>query len=87
MVVTMDVCIKNINDGDWKSFKSESIKHDLKVGEFFNILVHEHEEKCTESNWDTVLFGEKSLKGMIPRGEGKKLREMFHKGFYLREMR
>ncbi len=77
----MDVCIKNIDDDDWTAFKSESVKHGVKMGEFFSWLVEEHEEKCTESNWDKVLFGEKTCQGMVSSEEGRKVRDLFRKKF------
>lgn len=80
----MDVCIKNIADDDWITFKTESAKHGVRMGDFFSRLVEEHEEKCTESNWDKVLFGEKICKGMVTSEEGKKVRELFRKGFSMR---
>ncbi len=83
----MDVCIKNIDDEDWATFKSESAKHGIKMGDFFGTLVEEHEGKCTESNWDKVLFGEKICKGMITREEGKKIRESFQRDFFMRGQR
>ena len=41
----MDVCIKNIEETDWKNFRMEAIKHDLKTGEMFSKLVREHMNK------------------------------------------
>ncbi|MEK6950868.1 MAG: hypothetical protein AABX13_04060 [Nanoarchaeota archaeon] len=61
----MDVCIKNINDEGWRTFKSESIRHGLKTGEFFNRLVEEHEVHCSNANWKKALYGEKTCKGIL----------------------
>lgn len=76
----MDVCIKNINEEDWRTFKSESIRHGLKIGDFFNKLVEEHEAKC-KTNWNDVLFGEKACKGILTREEMKKIGSEFRKDF------
>lgn len=61
MVVIMDVCIKNINDEDWRTFKAESAKHGMKIGEFFSELVEEHTERCSELSWNELLYGKKTL--------------------------
>lgn len=79
----MDVCIKNINEEEWRTFKSESIKHGLKIGDFFNKLVAEHEASC-KTNWDEVLSGEKTCKGILTREDMKKIRAEFRKGFTMR---
>ena len=80
----MDVCIKNIDEEDWRLFKTESAKHGLKLGELFNDLVKEHTSKCTGDNWDKILYGKKPLKGLLTRKEGDKIRAEFRKGFVLR---
>lgn len=80
----MDVCIKNIPLEEWRLFKSESVKHGLKIGDFFTKLVKEHELKCNESNWDAVLHGEKTCKGMLTRADFVKIRADFRKNFSMR---
>ncbi len=80
----MDVSIKEINEHEWRAFKAEAIKHGLKVGELFNTLVLEHEEKCQEGNWNRVLFGEKICKGMLSQKDAKQIRSDFKKSFSLR---
>lgn len=80
----MDVSIKDINEHEWRTFKGEAIKHGLKVGEFFNVLVQQHEEKCSETNWDKILFGEKACKGILSQKDAKQLRSDFRKSFSLR---
>ncbi len=80
----MDVCIKNIDDDDWTTFKTESTKHGVRMGDFFNQLVEEHEKRCLGSNWDKVLFGEKICRGIVTSAEGKKIRELFRKRFSMR---
>lgn len=82
----MDVSIKEINEHDWRTFKGEAIKHGLKVGEFFNTLIQEHEEKCQEGNWDRILFGEKICKGILSQKDAKVIRSDFRKSFSLRGM-
>jgi hypothetical protein len=80
----MDVCIKNIEEEDWRIFKSESIRHGLKVGDFFGKIIEEHESACSGSNWDNVLKGEKTCKGLLTRNDFKKLRSEFRKNFGMR---
>jgi len=83
----MDVCIKNVNDDDWRMFKVESAKHGMKMGDFFNKIVIEHKENCSKSNWNKVLYGKNKLKGLLVREDLKKTREEFRKNFKLREIK
>jgi hypothetical protein len=80
----MDVCIKNIEDESWRNFKSESIKHGLKLGDFFSKLVFEHQKRCNESNWDKTLHGKKVLKGILSREDMAKIRTEFRENFKMR---
>ncbi|MBI2146454.1 hypothetical protein HYU22_03875 [Candidatus Woesearchaeota archaeon] len=80
----MDVCIKNIPEEDWRIFKAESIKHGLKMGEFFNKVVLEHEASCHAGNWERILRGEKTCKGILSKEEGRNIRSEFRKDFSLR---
>jgi SET domain-containing protein len=82
----MDVSIKDINEHEWRTFKAESIKHGLKVGEFFNKIVQEHDEKCNEGNWDKVLFGEKTIKGILTQKDVKEIRAASRKSFSMRNI-
>lgn len=81
----MDVCIKNIGEDYWRSFKSESVKHGLKMGDFFNKLIVEHQKKCENSNWDKVLYGKKVLKGVLTREDFISIKKEFREGFRMRE--
>ncbi|NQV91634.1 hypothetical protein HQ489_04115 [Candidatus Woesearchaeota archaeon] len=81
----MDVCIKNINEENWRYFKSESSKHNVTMGELFNKIVGEHKESCNNSNIKEILFGEKTLKGFVTRDEFKKNREFFRKNFRMKQ--
>ena len=76
----MDVCIKNINDESWRMFKSESVKHDMRVGEFFSILVEEHKERCNKSTLKDLLFSKKTLTEKDAKNIKESMRE-FRKGF------
>lgn len=42
----MDVCIKNVDPGDWRAFKAEAAKHGMTAAEFFSKILKEHEAKC-----------------------------------------
>ncbi len=81
----MDVCIKNINEEEWCVFKSESIRHGVKMGDFFAKVIKEHHSACQGSNWEKVLYGEKKLKGILTQVDSKVLREEFRKGFKMRK--
>ena len=81
----MDVCIKNIGDESWRSFKSESVKHGLKLGVFFSKLVFEHQEKCNGSNWDKAPHGKKVLKGLLSKKDIVKIQTEFRENFKMRE--
>ena len=81
----MDVCIKNIDEENWRFFKSESAKHGVKTGEFFNKLVHEHQLKCKESNWEKVLYGKKPLKGLVTQEDLREIRKDFRNNFTTRK--
>ena len=81
----MDACIKGIGEEHWRIFKSESAKHGLKMGEFFNSIVNEHRERCSSSNREEILFGEKPLKGILTREEGRKIRKEFEKNMVMRK--
>jgi len=80
----MDACIKNIEDENWAIFKTESVKHGLRMGDLFGRLIEEHEEKCSESNWNKVLFGEKICKGLVTPEDAKRIRKLFCEGFSMR---
>mgnify|MGYP001351857881 CR=1 FL=1 len=79
----MDVCIKNVNDKDWRLFKAEAIKNDLKIGEMFNKLVEGTIDKKGKSNWDEVLYGKNKL-NILTQKDLKKIRTEFRKNFKLR---
>lgn len=80
----MDVCIKNIPKEEWLIFKSESASHGMKSGEFFSKIVKEHKERCKESNWDKILYGEKKLKGILSQKDYEEIRKEFRENFKLR---
>jgi len=79
----MDACIKNINDESWRSFKSESARNGMKMGELFDALVKEYikNKKAKIGNAREILFGKKTLKGVLTRGEFKNIRKEFRKDF------
>ncbi len=81
----MDICIKSIDEEEWRIFRVESIKHGLKAGDFFAKIIQEHEASCKESNWNKVLFGEKTCKGLMTQEEGKRIRNTFRKEFTMRK--
>ena len=80
----MDVCIKNIDEENWRLFKEESAKHAIKLGDLFNSLLREHANRCKGTNWDKVLYGKKTLKGLLTREEGNRISSEFRRGFSLR---
>ncbi len=76
----MDVCIKNINGESWRTFKAESAKHSMKMGEFFSELVEEHKERCNKSTLKDLLFSKKTLTEEDAKNIRESMRE-FRKGF------
>ena len=53
----MDVCIKNVDENAWRTFKSEAVKKNVKVGTMFNLLI---KNKSSEnSNLGNILYGKK----------------------------
>ncbi len=50
--------IKDISDETWVEFKDLAAKHNVKLAEFFRVLVEEHEKK---DFWAEVLEGRKIL--------------------------
>lgn len=76
----MDVCIKNIDEEDWRHFKAEAAKHGMKAGDFLSKILKDHEESC-KSNWEEILYGEKPLKGVLNIEDAKKIRSEFRRGF------
>lgn len=54
----MDVCIKNVNDEAWRTFKAESARKGFKLGEFFTEMVSKNLKK---SGWDVLLDVKKPL--------------------------
>lgn len=80
----MNVCIKNINKDDWRDFRSESIKHGLRLGDFFKEIVEEHLDKCKESNWEKILYGEKKCKGILSQSDLHEIKSEFREKFRLR---
>ena len=77
----MDVCIKNINEEDWRMFKAESAKNGVRMGELFSKIVRRFEEVESTGNIGETLLGKKTLKGLLSREEFKKNREEFRKDF------
>ncbi len=79
----MDVCIKNINDESWRFFKAESARNGIKMGQLFDSLVKEHirNKKTKIGNAREILFGKKTLKGVLTRKEFKDTRKEFRKDF------
>ena len=57
----MDISIKNIDETDWRFFKMESAKYNIKTSEMFSKLVKEHKKNCENTNWKDFLYSKKSL--------------------------
>lgn len=54
----METCIRNIKEEDWKYFKSEAVKKNLKLGDFFSTLINEH-KKAAKNPWNDILKGKR----------------------------
>ena len=73
----MNVCIKNVGENDWRELRIEAIKHKTPIGRFIGRLVREHKmlHKKKIGNAKSILFGEKTLKGILNYEDLKKVRE------------
>lgn len=80
---TMQVTIKNVEENKFRELKVESVRHGLTTGEFLGKLVDEHKERCA-ANADAVLYGEKTLKGILSRDDVASIRAYFRKNFTMR---
>jgi len=81
----MDACIKGVDESAWRTFKVESTKNGLRMGEMFNKIVDEHAAKSRKGNARRILFRKKVLKGLVTREDFKKIRADFRKNFKMRE--
>ena len=77
----MDVCIKNIDEEEWRTFKAESAKHGIKMGDLFNKMVEEHTTSCERHTIDRILHGPKPLKGILTQDDFRLIRSQFRKNF------
>ena len=81
-MIKMDVCIKNINETDWRTFKVESARSGLKTGELFNEMIREYAMKNKiKGNAREILFGKKTLKGVMTKKDLEKIRTEFRTDF------
>ena len=78
----METCIRNIKEEDWKYFKAEAVKKDLKLGDFFSELLHEH-KKAAKNPWNKILHGKKFLTKNSAEEMHKAIKE-FRKDFEFR---
>ena len=80
----MNICIKNVEKEDWAEFKAESAIHRMKAGEFLSKLVKDHKNSCKKSNWDEILYGEKTLKHLIDEKKIAEMKDNFRNNLKLR---
>ena len=58
----MEKLIKSVDENVWNEFRAESIKHNMKMGEFLSRLVHEHKNKENIKNaWKIIENGKASI--------------------------
>ncbi|MBI4146382.1 hypothetical protein HY489_03525 [Candidatus Woesearchaeota archaeon] len=79
------VAIKNVKKETWLKFKSESVRHGLKMGEFFEKLVTEHKvkEQSHKDAWNQIFMRKPLLRGKDV-GEFRKVLAEFREGFDVR---
>ena len=52
----MEKLVKGVNNEVWKDLREESIKHNMRIGDFIEQLVHEHKElEKAGGGWDFIL--------------------------------
>lgn len=49
-----NVCMKDIKEADWLFFKSEAVKANKTMGDFFSVVLSGYKRK-PKSSWDVVL--------------------------------
>ena len=78
----MPVVIKNVDRDIWKVFREESIKHGVRAGKMFEILVKEYVEKEKSiTAWDRIFDRKTPListrEADVVRRRAKDLRKHF----------
>ena len=58
----MEKLIKSVDEKVWNEFRAESIKHNLKMGEFLSRLINEHKSnENTKNAWKIIESGKASI--------------------------
>ena len=65
----------------------KKINHGFKRGGFFNKVVLDPGASCGAGNWDRILQGEKTCRGILNREDGRNIRSEFQKDFSWRRHR
>ena len=76
------VALKGVRKEVWQEFKSDSAKHGMRMGNFFEKIVQEHhaQEGQIKKSWDHILRGKPTL----TKKEAEELKsafQEFRKGF------
>ena len=82
------VALKNVSKETWNAFKSDSARHGVTMGAFFEKLVKEHAHQDLEGRkaWDHILNRKPSLTAKEAEHLKKRMKE-FRKGFEFRTWR
>ncbi|MBI4181964.1 MAG: hypothetical protein HY520_03280 [Candidatus Aenigmarchaeota archaeon] len=51
----MERLIRNVKKEVWKELRSEAIRHEMRMGEFLDVLLREHRERGHERGWDAIF--------------------------------
>jgi hypothetical protein len=80
------IAIKNVKRETWQLFKSESARHNLKMGEFLERLLREHirGERIARMRWNRIFTHKPLLTARQAKAVEAEARE-FRKGFAFRE--
>jgi len=58
----MERLIKNVNKESWREFKAESVKHNMRMGEFLAYLVEEHKKReHNGKGWEIIRNAKRTI--------------------------
>lgn len=62
-MISLDSCIKGVNENDWHYFKLAAVKNRLSMGKFFSALLKKYKvsEESKKDHWNEMLKGRKFL--------------------------
>ncbi len=73
----MERLLKGVSKKAWSEFKTESNKHNMRMGEFLEYVVSEHKKAEKEKGWDFIF----SRKASISSKEAESIQKAIEKAF------